>query len=47
MRGWRTLIVGVALVGGIGFGYRQLLPVFRVDAQSELVMFGDLNGDRR
>ena len=47
MRGWRTILVAVGLLVAFLLGYRRLMPIYRVEAHSELVMLGDLNGDHQ
>jgi len=48
VRTWRRIILGVVILGGAGVAYWKLaIPKHRVEVESELVMLGDLDGDRR
>lgn len=48
MRRWHRLLVGAAMVAAAAYGYWRLaVPRHRVSIRSELVMLGDLDGDRR
>jgi hypothetical protein len=44
---WLKWVIGTLLVLAGFYGYRKLIPVYRVDIRSELVMLGDLDGDHR
>jgi len=47
MNRWIKWAIGIVLLGAAFLGYRKLIPVYRVDTNSELVMLGDLDGDHR
>lgn len=45
---WKRLTVGAAVLAGLAYGYWKLaIPTHRVEVRSELIMLGDLDGDRR
>jgi hypothetical protein len=45
MKRWQKIVlIAIGLCVGI-YGYRQLIPIYRVNIHSELVQFGDLNHD--
>jgi hypothetical protein len=48
MRRWTKALLGAAALAGAGYAYWRLaIPEHRVAVRSELVMLGDLDGDRR
>jgi len=47
MKTWMKLAGGALLLAAGLYFYRKLIPVYRVEAKSELVMLGDLDGDHR
>ena len=47
MKAWGKWSIGILLLSAGFYGYRQLIPGYRLDIRSELVMLGDLNGDHR
>ena len=47
MKAWAKWSIGILLLSAGVYGYRQLIPGYRLDIRSELVMLGDLNGDHR
>ncbi|WP_306590411.1 hypothetical protein [Geothrix sp. 21YS21S-4] len=47
MKAWLKWGLGAALLLFASYGYRKLIPVYRVEIRSDLVMLGDLNGDHR
>jgi hypothetical protein len=47
MKRWVKWIIGAVLLTAAIYGYRKLIPIYRVEANSELVMLGDLDGDHR
>lgn len=47
MKRWIKWALGVVLLTAAFYGYRKLIPIYRVEARSELVMLGDLDGDHR
>lgn len=45
---WPRLALAVGALAGVGYAYWKLaVPEHRVEIRSELVMLGDLDGDRR
>ncbi len=44
-RWWLRVALFLAVSVGLFFGYRKLLPIYRVSYRSDLVMLGDFNGD--
>jgi hypothetical protein len=45
---WKGLLAGAAVLAALGYAYWKLaIPVHRVTVRSELIMLGDLDGDRR
>lgn len=48
MTTWNRLVLALGLLGALGYAYWKFaIPIHRVEVRSELVMLGDLNGDRR
>jgi hypothetical protein len=47
MKAWVKWGLGAVLLAAGLYGYRKLIPIYRVEVRSELVMLGDLNGDHR
>ena len=48
MTTWNRLLLALGLLGALGYAYWKFaIPIHRVEVRSELVMLGDLNGDRR
>lgn len=46
--GPRAALLGLAVLAALGWAYWQFaIPTHRVEVRSELVMLGDLDGDRR
>jgi len=45
MKNWIKWVLGTVLLTAALFGYRKLIPIYRVEAKSELLMLGDLDGD--
>lgn len=48
MKKWNRLLLALCVVGAIGYTYWKFaIPIHRLEIRSELVMLGDLDGDRR
>lgn len=48
MRYWKRTLLVIVVLAAVGYGYwRLVIPVHRVEVQSELVMLGDLDHDNK
>jgi len=47
MKRWQKIVLTAIGISIGAYGYRQLIPIYRIDVHSELIQLGDLNHDRK